>query len=159
MTGEGGPMRRVTSLVGFVWAACAVLVVLACFIGSDYFSQRLAAATGVKISPWFSGGEIAATTEHGTYRTLIHRPVFDGLISERQDGFLQVRWEPHQALPARIEEAIDYNGDGTTDFTIVLDTTSGEASLTGTSPSVVGIRGTYRLKTGWAVRILLRKEG
>ncbi len=152
-------MQTVKSVIGYTWGACAVLIVLACFIGSDYFSHRLAAATGVTISPWFSGGEVVATMEHGTYRTLIHRPVFDGLFSEWQDGFIQVQWEPHQALPARIEEAIDYNGDGKTDFAIVLDTASGKASLSGQSPSVVTIEGTYRLKTGWAARILLRKAG
>lgn len=152
-------MQTIKPIIGYAWAACAVLVVLACFIGSDYFSHRLAAATGITISPWFSGGEVAATTEHGTYRALIHRPVFDGLFSERQDGFVQIKWEPHQALPATITETIDYNGDGATDFTIVLDTTSGKASLSGQSPTVRGIERTFKLKTGWAVRVLLHKEG
>ncbi len=152
-------MQTVKSAIGYAWGACALLIVLACFIGSDYFSHKLAAATGVKISPRFSGGEVVAATEHVTYRTLIHRPVFDGLFSEWHNGFIQVNWEPKQSLPARIEEAIDYDGDGKTDFSIVLDTTSGTASLSGQSPSVVGIQGTYKLKAGWAARILLRKEG
>jgi hypothetical protein len=151
-------MQTVKSFIGYAWGACAILFVLACFIGSDYFSHRLAAATGVKISPWFSGGEVVATIEHGTYRALVHRPVFDGLFSERRDGFIQVRWEARQTLPATVKEAVDYDGDGRTDFSITLDTTNGAASLADRSPSVVGIKGTYKLKTGWAARILLRKQ-
>ncbi len=158
MTGEGKFRQTLRSIAGYAWAACALLIVLACFIKADYFSYRLAEATGIKVSPWFSGGEVVMTAEHGRYRALIHRPVFDGLFSERRDGFIQVRWEPHQGLPAIVTEAIDYNGDGKTDFTIVLDTTSGKASLSAHAPSVAGLEGTYRLKTGWAARILLCNE-
>jgi hypothetical protein len=151
-------MRIVKSVIGYAWGACAVLIVLASFIGSDYFSHKLAEATNVTISPWFSGGEVMATMEHGAYRALVHRPVFHGLFSERDTGFIQIQWEPREALPATVKEAIDYDGDGRTDFTITLDTTTGRAALSGQSPSVVSIEGTYKLKKGWAARVVLSRE-
>ncbi len=156
---KGGRVQTAKTVVGYAWAACALLIVLACFIKMDYFSHRLAAATGVTISPWFSGGEVVQTTEHGAYRTLIHRPVFDGLLMERRDGFVQIDWEPTATLPVRIEEAIDYDGDGKMDFVVALNTGNGRAALSSRSASVVGIEGTFKLTKGWAARILLRRQG
>lgn len=150
-------MKTLKGILGYIWAFLTVFIVLATFMGNDYFSEQLASATGITVSPWFSGGEIVKTIDHGTYKTYIHRPVFDALIGERREGFMQLNWEPYAGLPPVIQETIDYNGDSRKDFLITLNTQTGDATLAAHTPTVLSIERSYRLKTGWAVRVVLKK--
>jgi hypothetical protein len=151
-------MGRFKSILGYTSAILAFFVVLATFLGLNYFSSKLVSATGIKVSPRFTGGEVVKTIDHKTYTTLIHRPVFDGLIGERKDGFIQIIWERENNWPQVIKEKIDYNGDNVEDFFIHIETETGKATLTAYNPYVVGIGQTYVLKSGCAVRILLKKQ-
>ena len=56
-----------------------------------------------------------------------------------------------------ISETVDYDGDDKADFLITLNTVTGETTVLGYNPAVVSVKKTYKLDTGWAVRILLRK--
>ena len=150
-------MKTIKGILGYMWAFLAVFIVLATFFGSDYFSGKLASATGITISPWYSGGEIVRTIDHGAYKTYIHRPVFDALIGEKKEGFIQLKWEPHAGLPLKIQEKIDYDDDRKEDFLITLNTKTGDTTITTQSPTVLSVEGSYKLKKGWAVRILLKK--
>jgi hypothetical protein len=150
-------MKRIRPLLGYAWAVLALFVVVATFMGNRFFSRAFASATGIAISARYSGGEIRRTVEHGAYRTLIHRPVFDGLLGEHRDGFIQINWEPLEGIPPIVEEKIDYDGDGKNDFLVRLDTGSGRAELTGLQPSVRSVDKVYRLRKGWVVRVLLRR--
>ena len=150
-------MKTLKGILGYIWAFLAVFIVLATFMGIDYFSKQLASATGITVSPWFSGGEIVRTIDHGAYKTYLHRPVFDALIGEKRKGFIQLKWEPYEGLPPLVQEQIDYNGDGKEDFLITLNTKTGDKSLISYNPTVRSIEGSYRLKTGWAVRVTLKK--
>jgi hypothetical protein len=150
-------MKTLKRILGYMWAFLAIFIVLATFMGNDYFSEQLASATGIKVSPWFSGGEIVQTVDHGTYKTYLHRPVFDALIGEKREGFMQLNWEPYAGLPPVIQEQIDYNGDNRVDFLITLNTHTGETTLTAQNPSVLSTEGPYGLKKGWAVRVRLKK--
>ena len=150
-------MKTIKGILGYSWAFLAVFIVLATFMGNDYFSEQLASATGVTISPWFSGGEVVQTVDHGAYTTYLHRPVFDALIGEKSKGFIQLKWEPYAGLPPVIREQIDYNDDNRDDFSITLNTQTGDTTLTAHSPTVLSIGGSYRLKKGWAMRVMLKK--
>jgi hypothetical protein len=143
--------------MGYAWAAAAVIIALATFFGHNYFSSTLAISTGVTVNPRFSGGQILKTIDHGKYKTAIHRPVFDSLIGQTKEGFIQINWEPAAGLPPIIREGFDYNQDGNDDFTITLNTTTGETMLTKNSPDVLDVGKSYRLKNGWAVRVLLKR--
>jgi hypothetical protein len=154
---KGGYMKTLKGILGYIWAFLAIFIALATFMGHDYFSKGLASATGVTVSPWFSGGEVARTVDHGAYNTYLHRPVFDALIGERRKGFIQLKWEPYEGLPPVIKEQIDYNGDSRADFFITLNTQTGDTTLTAQSPTVLSVERSYRLKKGWAVRVLLKK--
>jgi hypothetical protein len=151
-------MKTLKSILGYLWAAPAVLIVLAAFAGNDYFSSQLAAATDIKVNPHFTGGEIVKTIDHGAYRTNLHRPVFDGLFGERSSGFIQIDWSPAAGMPEKVQEAVDYNNDGREDFRVVLDTEEGSASVTAYSPGVGASPETYKLKNGWAVRVPLHRS-
>lgn len=148
-------MKRLRSVLDYGWAALTLVIVLATFLGNSYFSQRLAAATGVRVSPWFTGGEVASVIERGDYRAYVHRPVFDGLIGERAEGFLQIDWKPAEALPAVITETIALAG--AQPMALQLDTQTGVARLTSHGPEVLGLERTYRLRDGWAVRVRLQR--
>jgi hypothetical protein len=98
---------------------------------------------GLNISPWFSGGEVRQTIDHGTYRTLVHRPVFDGLIGERSNGFVQIDWVPKEKfhLPVILQEEFDADGDGKIDFSVRLQGENAEllsraSQVTGSDPLV-----------------------
>jgi hypothetical protein len=149
-------MTLLKRIAGYTLAALATPLVMATFMGWEFWSQQLASASGVKVSPWYTGGEVARTVAHGSYRTLIHRPVFDGLLWEAEEGFVQIQWTPLAALPAAIREAVDYDGDGRDDFQVELDTMQAQARLTGVSPAAVSLEGAYKLKDAWAVRVNLR---
>jgi hypothetical protein len=151
-------MRKLKSLLGYTWAVAAIIIALATFFGYNYLSRSLAVSTGVTVNPRYSGGEITKTIDHGNYKTAIHRPVFDALIGQTKEGFIQINWEPVAGLPEVVSEGIDYNGDGTIDFVVSLNTATGEARLTKSNPAVYDIEKSYRLKNGWAVRVLLKRS-
>jgi hypothetical protein len=151
-------MKRVKSILGHLWAASTVLIVLASYAGNGFFSRQLAAATDIKVSPRFTGGEVVKTIAHDSYHASVHRPVFDGLLGPRSDGFVQIDWRPAAKLPPMLQEKIDVDGDGREDFLIVLDTVKQTAAV---SPDIAGV-GTagqaFKLKDGWAVRIPLNQS-
>lgn len=151
-------MNKLKGFLGYIWALFAFFIVLATFVGYDTLPRKLASAAGLTVSPRFTGGEIVRTIDHGAYKTHIHRPVFDGLIGEREKGFIQLNWEPSACLPSVIREKIDYDGNQREDFLITLDTNTGDTSLTAFDARVRSIERSYRLKRGWAVRVLLRKR-
>ncbi len=151
-------MNRLKSILGYAWAVAAVILSLATFMGNDAFSRVLASVTALTVSPRFTGGEIVRTIDHGAYRTNIHRPVFDSLIGETKEGFVQLAWSPAAGLPPVIREQIDYDGDGIGDFTITMDTKTGAAELEPGNSSVLPGPRTYRLRDGWAARIALRRQ-
>ncbi len=150
-------MKQVLKIAGYVWAVACMAAVLAMFMGNDYFSGRLASATGITVSPRYSGGEVIRSIDHGTYKTMIHRPVFDGLFGERRDGFIQIDWQAVTVLPPMIEEVVDFTGDGKGDFSFRLDTAAGRGALTPFNPSVVAMERLVKVGKGWIVRIELRK--
>jgi hypothetical protein len=151
-------MKKLKSFLGYTWAVAAIIIALATFFGYDYFSRTLAALTGVTINPRYSGGEIMKTIDHGDYKIAIHRPVFDALIGQTKEGFIQINWEPAAGLPPVISEGIDYNADGKDDFVVTLDTGTGETAITKNDSAVLDIEKSYHLRNGWAVRVLLKRQ-
>ena len=151
-------MRKLRSIAAYTWAAAAVPIVLAAFMGMETWSKRLVAVTGLTVSPWCTGGEVLRTVDHGPYQTSIHRPVFDGLISECSVGFVQVEWGPPDRLPERIEEDIDLDGDGRPEFRVQLVPATAAITLVPYDQRVKKLEGVYRLKRGLAIRIALCKK-
>jgi hypothetical protein len=154
-------MAKLRSVLGYIVAALSILIMVAAvasfiLLPDPSLSGPLIAATGLTTSPWYSGGEVARTVDNGAYQTQIHRPVFDALIGERKEGFIQVGWAPLDALPARIDKEIDADGDGQADFRVEVDTANKESTMTPYAPWVLDLEGTYRLNDTLAVRVRLR---
>ncbi|HBE78631.1 MAG TPA: hypothetical protein DDW65_12775 [Firmicutes bacterium] len=155
-------MRRLRSMIGYLWALLALPIIVATFMGNDYWAGHLVAVTGIKVSPWFTGGNVNRIVHHGQYQTILHRAVFDGLIWQRSRGFVQINWKPvklvSRTLPEEIHESIDYDHDGVVDFQIQLNTKTDHAELVAPKSYVLGIQSVYQLKNEKAVRVLLRNK-
>ncbi len=149
-------MSKLTAIAGYTLAALAVPLVLVTFIGGQFWSELLVSTTGITVSPWMTGGEVVRQVDHSTYQTQIHRPVFDWLIGQRPEGFVQVDWGPLDWLPPRIDEDVDFDGDGQPDFHVTLDTQALSAVLTPRDPRVLRLEGVYRLSDALAIRVSLR---
>jgi hypothetical protein len=149
-------MQKLKAILGYTWAALLIPLALATLFGLNSWMNLLVSGTGLTVSPWFTGDVVARTVAHDGYETRIHRPVFQALIGERSEGFVQVDWGPLNALPAQVDEEVDFDGDGQADFRVVLDTQSGEATLTPLTEYVLSLSGTYRLDDAWAVRVALK---
>jgi len=154
-------MAKVKSVLGYSMAALCIPIMMVAVLGlrlpmAPALILGFVSATGLKHSANWTGGEVVQTLEHGTYRTEVHRPVFDALIGEHKKGFIQVAWRPPDALPARIDEEIDADADGQADFRIRLEPATKQASLTSYSPNVIELQGVYNLDETLAVRVRLK---
>lgn len=152
-------MNRLKSILGYIWAIMAIPIVLVTFINNGFLAKGLAETTGIEVSPWFTGGDITGTQIHEEYRTEIHQPVFDWLLGERDEGFVQVDWVPREEkLPPVIREAIDYNNDGSIDFSIVLNTHTNEASFKPNSDKIISVQSVLNVDNKKVVRIRLKND-
>lgn len=149
-------ITKVKAVIGYTLAALAVPVVLAVFIGQNYLMNGLVTITGIKVSPWMTGGDVVQVIEHGAYKTSIHETVFGGLLGEKGEGLVQVDWTPAQDLPEIIEEEVDYDRDGKNDFKVQLNTKINQGQITSISPLVVSLEKTYLLKDGRAIRVWIK---
>jgi hypothetical protein len=151
-------MFRIRSYLAYGWALLAVPLVLVTFMGMPSLAGKLVAVTGLHVHPMYTGGEVAQTLDHPQYKTIVHRPVFDGLIGQRQTGFVQIRWEPaaDANLPDSIDEQIDFDQDGKADLRIQLDTATDKARLEALDKRVVSVQEVIRVGKGRIVRIDLR---
>ncbi|MBN1812029.1 MAG: hypothetical protein JXA14_09360 [Anaerolineae bacterium] len=149
-------MEKIRPVLGYIMAVFSCLISAAILPAIATLSEPFITATGLTISPNYSGGEVVQTIDHGAYETHVHRMVFDDtLIGERKEGFIQVDWTPLDALPARIDEEIDADGDGQADFRVELDTASKEAMLTPYASWVLELEGAYKPKGFVLVRVRL----
>lgn len=151
-------MKKIKSFLGYTYALICIPIILAGFIEMDFLGSTIVSATGVTINPRLSGGKVINTITHSEYNTLIHKSVFDGLFSERNDGFVQIDWTPLNSLPENIEEEIDYDGDGSNDFKIILDTKNCSGEIKAYNSYVMSLEGCYKLKNSIAARIFLKNK-
>ncbi len=148
-------IAKIRSFLAYFLAALMVPVVFVTLRGMQPLAQELVKITGVVISPWYTGGEVARVVTHGAYETRIHRPVFDALVGERQEGFVQVVWSPTTALPETVVETIDYDNNRQVDFLVTLHPKTKAAEWQAYSDKAYGMEGPYEIGDGMGVRIKL----
>jgi len=151
-------MKKLQAVLGYTAASLASVLVLAVIfllIGGG-LDKMIGAATGLTLAPSISGGEVTRTIPHGAYEAQVHRMVFDSLIGQRREGFIQVDWTPLAGLPGSIDEEVDADADGKPDFRVTVDTAKPESTLTSYAPWVLGLEGTYRRKESLSVRVRLK---
>jgi hypothetical protein len=122
-------MKRIKSILGYTWAIMTVPLAFLIIFATPTISEGLFGEDGVKVTDRISGGEVQEILDREDYSIHLHKPVFDGLFSERETGFVQVDFISQSALPLNIEEAIDYDYDEEIDFVFTIDTRSNEYKL------------------------------
>ncbi|HXZ35512.1 MAG TPA: hypothetical protein VEL68_05795 [Thermodesulfobacteriota bacterium] len=167
-------MKRLLLFLGYGAAALTILFALALPIkGFPVFLSALG-NLGLKIAPWYSGGEVASTLDRGSYQIKVYHPVYPALVGEGEKGFVQLVWQPRSALPPRVQEEIDLNGDGKPDCEVSFSNPPEEAgapllTVNPKSPWVSPVHNSpttsfegilvERVKDAMYVRIPLKKMG
>jgi hypothetical protein len=151
-------MDSIKKVAGFSWGIVAFMIVLVTFPASRGLEERFVQATGLSISARMNGGEVRQTLDRGAYVVEIHRPVFDGLIGERENGFILIRVRHTGEVPAVIEEKVDYLGEGKDAFSFRIDTSTSQVTVTPASPLVKGINTLFHVKDGWAFNVGLKRK-
>jgi hypothetical protein len=75
------------------------------------------AHAGLHIDATYSGGTIARTIQRNGYRIVVYQPVKPRML-ERTGPFVQIVFEPADALPAQVSDEIDLDGDGRPDVRV-----------------------------------------
>jgi hypothetical protein len=151
-------MKRIWAVLGYGWAILAFLLLPAIFIGNDFFAKQLVNGTGLAISPRCTGGEVLQRLERGGYQLWVHRPVFDGLIGERREGFVQVDVMTRgRSLPLEIREEVDYDRDNKADFELQIGGGGKQVTLRPERPEVIKVREIIHPKGQVTVRVKLKR--
>jgi hypothetical protein len=110
-------MQKVKAVLGYTGAVLTVAAMLVMpFVLFPLF-QRGVAATGVEVDPVYTGGTTVRIIEKDGYRILVNQPVRSRALLARPAAFVQLAWQPAGALPVRIADEVDVDGDGRVDLT------------------------------------------
>jgi len=148
-------MKKVKIIAGIVWAFAGLILILVLFPGLNSFSESLSGLPFMKINPNYTGGEVSKQIISEGCTLDIRIPVFDGLIGERKNGFIQLDWRGN--LPEKISDTIDYDFDNKPDFRIMIDRLNSLSSIDAYNPKVKNLEVSTQTSYGWAVRIGLMK--
>jgi|WetSurMetagenome_2_1015567.scaffolds.fasta_scaffold00762_9 hypothetical protein len=148
-------MNKIKTTAGITWAFLGLILMIILFPGLSGFSKSFGTLPFMKINPRYSGGEVAFTQSAGACTLAVHKPVFNGLVRDRNTGFVQVDWRGK--IPDQIRDTIDYDNDNVPDFVIAVDTKKPASDCCPLSGRVTGLGISSRTSFGWAARINLRK--
>jgi len=149
-------MIKLKAFLGYTAAVLSLFVVLATFIANDFWAKEFVNITSLKVSPIYTGGEVNKTISFKDYNIKIHKPVFQGLFSDRSKGFVEIDYAGKN-IPTVISQSIDFDGDGKYDFYIKYDTKNDKSEFKSLNRNVVSLQGVYKITTGYAVRVNLKK--
>jgi len=151
-------MNNIKSILGYMIAALCIVAAFVTFVGNTYFGKLIVSGSGITISPRITGGRVVKTIDHGDYKTEIHETVFQGLFSDREQGFIHIEWVKTSKIPDMIIEDIDYDNDKQIDFRVEYNTIDNEAKITPVNPNVISLADQYMLSEGFAIRVLLKNR-
>jgi hypothetical protein len=148
-------MKKIKIIAGITWAIIGLILILILFPGLNSFSSSAAKLPFMKINPNLTGGTVDHQLVSLGCTLDVRKPVFDGLIRERKNGFVQLDWRGN--LPDKLTDTVDYNLDGLPDFYILVDRNKSMTDLELVSDKVKGLRISTPTSYGWAVRVDLIK--
>jgi len=148
-------MKKVKIITGICWAFAGLIVILVLFPSLNGLSTTVSKLPFMKINPRYTGGEIASVVTEKNCTIDVRRPVFNGLVSERQTGFVQVDWKGQ--VPEIINDTIDYNNDGKKDMIITINRKQHKTDLYPIDHHVKSVAMSTPTSYGWSVRINLEK--
>jgi hypothetical protein len=112
------------AILGYTAAGATVLAALLTpFLLLGPFT-RMFAGLGLRVDEMYSGGPKLRTVGTAGYVIDIHRPVSPHML-QRENPFVQLDWKPVSALPARVSDTVDVDGDGAADVRVTFDVPRG----------------------------------
>ena len=78
------------------------------------------AALGLHVDEVYSGGPKVRSIQHGPYSIDVHRAVKPHMLQSEMP-FVQLDWTPANALPQRVADVVDVDGDGQPDLRVNFD--------------------------------------
>jgi hypothetical protein len=148
-------MKKIKIIAGITWAFVGLIVIIVLFPGLNSFSGSVSKLPFMKIHPRYTGGEVAYQKVTDGCTLNVRKPVFKGLISDRERGFVQVDWRG--TIPEQIADTIDYNHDGIPDFFILVDIKEQKTKLSPYNDKVKEIDVSTPTSYGWSARVNLVK--
>jgi hypothetical protein len=151
-------MKRTISILAITWAFCCTILVLIVIIRMPQFARGAAKLPFMKINPLFTGGDLNYSIEKDSIKIAINKPVFEALIGESNEGFVQITFSGSKNLPKNIVEEIDYNNDSKTDFKLKINTLEETTELSSLNSNVTSLIVSSKVKNDWIVRIKIKNE-
>ncbi len=153
-------MKKLRTIPAYLWAVICVFLIPITFIGNEGFAKQLAKLPFMKINPIYKGGEVARITSDSTLKITINKPVFEALIGESSEGFVQIKFECDSLLPEIIRQNIDFNNDGVQDFKLAVNTKTSDTQFEALNKKdVIGLGISTMVKDYWIVRVEVRNPG
>ncbi|MBF0546265.1 MAG: hypothetical protein HQM08_17610 [Candidatus Riflebacteria bacterium] len=131
-------MKSLKWIFGYVIAAGYIFLTVAYFFLSQKLEIKFINTFPAKLSPKFTGGEVTKMAERGTYKFFLQKPVFDALIGQTSEGFLQIGWTPLKTLPAAISEDVVLEDGKKPEFHIDVDTKNLKGTITNPGSLIFG---------------------
>ena len=152
-------MRRLTATLGYLGAALTIAaMLLAPFVLFNLFGRALV-ATGIRVDPLYGGGELLRTITKDGHRIAVNRPVVPTAPLSEEEPFVQMTWEPADALPPHVGEEVDLDGDGRPDLLARFDVPRDPTSALYADITPIGsmVRPLQRVSRGPAMSALIAR--
>jgi hypothetical protein len=148
-------MKKTVQIFAYTWAIICALLIPITFMGNNQFALMLAKLPFMKVSPVYTGGEPDRVIEKGSMKITINKPVFEALIGESNEGFVQIKFSDSIPLPEIVHQEIDYNNDNSADFIVDINTLSNQSKIVALNKNVKELIVSSKVKNDWIVRVRL----
>ena len=109
--------KRIIAVLPYVGAGLTLVIAISVpFFLFGAFTKAIAHA-GLHVDESYSGGTVARTIERNGYQITVYQPVRPRAL-EQLEPFVQIVFKPADALPSRVNEEIDLDGDGQPDVRV-----------------------------------------
>lgn len=113
-------MKRLKATVGITLGVLTVIAAaLVPFVLYGLFTKGVA-GLDLHVDEVYSGGPKTRTVQFAGYTIDIHRQVSPHML-QRERPFVQMDWKPVSALPTRVSDVVDIDGDGKPDVQVDFD--------------------------------------
>ena len=146
-------MKKLRAIPAYIWAAACFILIPITFIKNDALAEKLARLPFMKIHPKYSGGDERIAYIKNGLHVSVFEPVYSGIKGKGSDGFVQVKFAGTNAMPATINEAIDYDLNGDPDFKVSINTANGATILEKLNNHVQSIQVSSKVKDYWLIRV------
>jgi hypothetical protein len=139
--------------IAHLWAALALFVVIFGFICKQQAVSCFVKIIHPHVSSRYTGGPVLRKIERKEYIFSVHKPVFEGIISERASGFIQIDVQPTgTSLPPLVTEYLDE-----LNAMLIFNTKQNRLTILSQNPKILKGCRIYNLGKDKTIRIKISK--